>query len=125
MVKGQRGQVAHFVVIDAAHDDGVEFNGREAHARGGVQSGLCVVKFGEAGDLGEPFRAQRVQRDVEAAQARVPQVLGVAFQQHGVGGQAQVGDLRQGSQRPHQRHDILAHQWFAAGDPHLAQPAAR
>ena len=54
-------------------------------------------KIVAAGDLFESLAVERVQVNVEAAQAGIVQRLGLLVQQHGVGGQRQIldaGDAR-------------------------------
>ena len=72
---GEAGERDDFVFGEAADGDGVEANAFEADVLCGGDAGQHAVEAFAAGDLLEDFFAERVEADVEAAQAGAAQML--------------------------------------------------
>ena len=75
-------------------------------------------------DAQKALAVERIQMDVDAAQAGVIQRRASSGQQDAVGGQRQVADARNGRQLADEYRQVAAHQRLPAGDPQLgdAQP---
>ena len=121
-VVGQRHDVG---VRDAANADGVDLDGMKARLPSGGDAAQHPFQAVAAGDLAEALRVERVQADVDAAQAGVEQGLGVLGQEQAVGGQAHVADAGNPDEHPHQPRQVAAHQRLAAGETDFVDPQWR
>ena len=89
----------------------------------GLDAGQNLVEVAPARD-GAKFRGvERVQRDVDAAHAAVPQFAGKPCELRAVGGQRQFSQraaVEMARQRAHQRHHVAADEGLAAGQTQLS-----
>src|SRR5262249_2919918 len=83
----EAGQAHNLRFGDAADAGGGDLDGAKARAPGGVDAVDDSLQSVSPGKLPEAHRIQRVQADVDAAQASVIKGLGVLGQQDAVGGQ--------------------------------------
>ena len=99
--------------------------GSKARLLRGGDAGEHLLQAVAAGDLAEARRVERVEADVDAAQAGVEQGLGLLGEQEAVGGQADVADAGDLDQHPHQPRQVAAHQRLAAGQADLVDAQRR
>lgn len=95
-------------------------------ALGGVEPLHDAVEIAPAGDVAEFVAVERIERHVDAAHAAIGEFRGEFRKLRAVGGQRQLGEracAHMPAEVPHQRHDVLAHQRLAAGQPQLAHAA--
>src|SRR5262249_37941452 len=117
-------EIVDFVLIYALERHGIELDGK-AGADRGIEAGHDLRQITPAGDRLEALRIERVERNVDAANASSLELGGKLGQLAAIGGQGQfvqaaVAEVsRQAAEQP---HDVLAHQRFAAGNPQLADP---
>ena len=106
------------MVVDAAHDDGVDLERIEARGGGRVDSVEHRVEAVEARHLAEPLAIERVEADRDPVQAGGAERGRLGGQQDAVGRQRQVPDGRPGRQRRDERREIAPEERLAAGQPH-------
>src|SRR6185436_3551193 len=110
-------QIHQRVVVDAPLHHGVDLDGRESGA-------ACLFDtlehFAHATESTAHFRehlgVERVEADGNSLQPRRLELAGVLGEQHAVGGECDVLDVRQLCQVTDQVGEIGAQQRFAAGD---------
>ena len=107
---------AERVLLEPAHDDGVDLDRVEAEGERGVDAGERLLQATQAGDAGELIGVERVERDVDAVEPGVTQLGRQARQQGAVRGEGDVLDLGNGADLADERDDAVAHQRFAAGE---------
>src|SRR3954468_5720638 len=73
-----------------------------------------------AGPLEEAGALERVDRDVEAVDARAHELLGVALEQVAVRRDREVLDARHAGEHRGERREVAADEWLAAGQAHVA-----
>jgi hypothetical protein len=78
-----------------------------------------------AGELEEAVALERVDRYVDSADPGAHERPGVALKQVAVGGQRQVVEPLDRGEHPDQLGQLAAHEWLAAGQPHVADPEGR
>ena len=78
-----------------------------------------------ARELEEAVAVERVERDVEALDARGDERGGVALEQEAVGGQRQVAHARQRREHRDQARQVAPDERLAAGQPHVADAHLR
>ncbi len=116
-------QIERGVIVQAAFDDGVDLDRRQAGGDGGLDAAQDLIERAEAAaHAREDFSVQGVQADGHAAQAVGLQIDGMLPQQHPVGGERDVVDARNIGQIADQIREIRAQQRFAAGEAQLAHP---
>jgi len=115
-VTGQRNDVRFQQVL---HRDGIQLDACEAGLPGRRQACEHLVKLVAACDFEEARTVQRVDVNVEAAQAGLVEWRGKLLEQHAIGGESQVADAGNGGQAPDEQRKIPAHQRLAAGHPQL------
>ncbi len=117
-VAGEGGEGFHFVFVEAANEDGVDFRGAERRILGGVDSAHHGVIGAGAGDFFKLDGVERIEADVDAVQAGGDQRRDTFGQQVAVGGHGNVRDT-QFVQFAEECFGTCAHQGFTAGDAHL------
>ena len=91
-----RQQVEQRVIVDAALDDGVDLDRREARAARVLDAVEHFVDAAEAAaHLREHLGIERIEAHGDAIQAGRLELGGVLRQQHAVGGERDVLDARQ------------------------------
>ncbi len=127
VVEAELQQVGRLVLIEPAHQHGVDLDRGQSGGSGRGQRGQHVRQPPAAGQPLEGVRVQRVQRDVDPVEAGLGELAGAAGEPDPVGGH---GDLRARPQRRDPGDDLrqtLAQQRFSAGEADLpdAQPLHR
>jgi hypothetical protein len=64
-------EIENFVVVDAPHGHDIDFDGGKADFMGPLDPGPHLLESVVAGNLGKFFRDQRIQADVDAANAGI------------------------------------------------------
>ena len=125
LLAGEGSEVQDLVLVDAALQDAVELEGREARRAGGLEPrqhpGEGQVRVAEGL---EPVRTQGVEADGQAAQARRAEVGGQLRQQDAVGGEGQVLEAGHSRQHLHQQGQLPAQQGLAPGQADLGDAQA-
>jgi hypothetical protein len=111
---GELDEVGQFVVVHAAHDHGVELQGRESGAARGVNTFEDAIQFVAPRDYGEAIGPQGIEADGDAAKTRVAQRLCVVGEQDAVGGHRQILDRRIRGEAAHDVRQFAPQQRFAA-----------
>src|SRR5205814_8353104 len=100
-------ELREFVLIDALERDRVDLD-VETGRLGGVDAGQDLVELAPACDGAELVRIERVERDVDALDAKIDKFAGVFGQLRSVGGQRQlveVAGLEMARERGDERYD--------------------
>src|SRR5260221_6215565 len=117
-VAGEGGEGFHFVFVEAADEDGVDFCGAERRILGGVDSAHHGVIGAGTGDFFKLDGIERIEADVDAVQAGGDQGRNALGQEVTVGGHGNVRDT-QFIQFVQEGFRTRANQRFAAGDAHF------
>ena len=121
----ERDHLRQLVVVDAAHDDRVDFEGFEARAGRGVDAREHRGVFVRPRERLESAPVQRVQAHGDAAEPRAPERGGLLREEHAVRRHREVGERRRGGQTLHERRQAAPQQRFAAGDTDAVDARAR
>ena len=113
-------QAGRLVVVEVAHQHRVDLDGREPGGRSGREPGQHVGEPVAAGQFAEDLGSQRVERDVDPVEARVPQGGGAPVKADPVGGHRDLGARGERGCRGDDRDEVAAEQRLAAGEAHLA-----
>ena len=122
LVLCQSGQRFQLALVHAHLGHAVQLDRNAAFQRG-MDARLHGGKFIPGRDLCKQGGVQRIQTDVHAVQPGLQQGGQLLFQQDGIGGHGDLPDAGDGFQPLDQLLYALAHQRFAAGDPHGIHPA--
>lgn len=114
-------QVRQFMIVGAAQDDGVELDGRQSGVVGGGDARQDALEACDAGDLMEGVLFERIEADVDAAQARLRQRARLTCQGQAVGRQGQVLQAGDVGQAGDDLGQVVSRGGFAAGQPDFAQ----
>src|SRR5207249_212944 len=87
------------VLIGSTDHDAVDLYRRQTGVARGLQTGQDIAECVAPGHLGEPVPEERIDADVEAAQARVRERLDVTREHRAVGRHRQVVRLACGQHR--------------------------
>ena len=112
-------QVKCFVVVDAAHQHGVDLHGHQAERQSTVQAGEHVVEPVSARERHEGFPIQRVQTHIDAVQPRAGQCFDNLREADAVGGHGQLGTRTEVGEPSYQIHQTAAQQRLTSGEPDL------
>ena len=126
-VAPQVGDVDDLVVVHAPLDDAVDLHRVEARLLRGVDAVEHPLQVVAAGDGEEALAAERVERDVDAVEAGVAQLVGQQAEGGAVGGDREVGLLPgqrrvgrrgqpQAGQLRHEHRQVGPHGRLAAGE---------
>ncbi len=121
----KRDQVVDLVVVGPLQGHGVDLD-LKARRLGRLETGHDGRKIAPAGDGAEAVGLQRIEREVDAGDAGVLEVLGKALELAAVGGERQLIEhaAPQVACEPlDEPHDVLAYQRLAAGDAQLPHAA--
>jgi hypothetical protein len=89
-------QIQDLVIVDAALNDGIDLDRREARAAGRRDASQHVLQLTKpTGHLRKGIRIQTVQADRDALQSRRTQCRGMLREQHAIGRQRDVLQVRQ------------------------------
>ena len=102
-------EVDDLVVVHAAHHDRVDLDRREPGVERGVDAGEHAVELVAPREREEPLALQRVERHVDAPQARVGQVVRELGELHAVGRHREVDAERR--EHRDQPGDVRPHEW--------------
>src|SRR6266511_578606 len=86
----ERREVDGFVVVHAPHDNDVDLHGRQAGVDGGIDAVEDLSQRVPSRECLEAIRPQRIARHVDAAQARLGEVVGDEPERRAVGGERDV-----------------------------------
>ena len=114
------------VLVHILHGDSIDLD-RQASGLGGEDAVQRLLDLAPAGDAGEGFRVQRVERHVDPPHPRRIKSLGVLGELGAVGGDSELAEPTLADSRAEaleQPHHIAAHQRLAAGDAYLGGPQA-
>jgi hypothetical protein len=114
---GQRDDVGFDEVLDG---DGVDLDGAETEGLGLIEAGEDLGKVVAAGDVFESGAIERIEVDVQAAEAGAVEVFGLIFEEDSVGGERDVLDARDSDEFLDEDREVFADKGFAAGDTELA-----
>ena len=117
-------QIGHFVVVEAARDDAVEFDRVHTDCVRGFDAAPYVVEIPAPGDLPEPIRPQAVDADVDLAETGAGQRRRKLAQSDPIG---RHGDPLYAGDRPdrtHQFNHAAADSRLAAGQTDLVHTQA-
>src|SRR5690606_29003516 len=105
------------VVVAPTHADRVDIDRPEPrpHRRRDYYN-TAGARTRPAGDAVNAFWNERVQGDVDAGYAGVPQLLGHGREQHRIGGERDVLDPGDGADQLYEADQVAAHQRLAARD---------
>ena len=119
MLHGQRQKIPDFIIVDAAHQHGVQLQILKSGVLRCPDARKSVLQISPAGDFPESLRLQGVQTDVQPVHSGFPQGLRQLRQEAAVGGQAQLLQLRDGPQPPADIQNSPPHQRLPAGESDL------
>ena len=111
----------NLVLVHPLEGDRVEFDRKPRALRGG-DSPQHLPEFTPPGDRAKLVRIERVERDVDAADAAGDKLGGVFLELGPIGGDGQLVERparEMARQRAEQRHDPAPHQGLAASQPEL------
>jgi hypothetical protein len=118
-------QVQQRVIVDAPLHHGIDLDGREPGAPRRLDAFQHLADAAEtAAHLREHFRIERVQAHRDAVQARGLELGGVFRQQHAIGGERDVLDVRQLRQVADEIREVRPQQRLAAGDAQFLDAGA-
>jgi hypothetical protein len=121
VVRAVAEDVFDLLVVDAAHDDGIDANRGEADRACRRDAAQHLVEIA-SGHLLEDLGAQAVEADIEPAHAGTIQRLGERLHAGAVAGDGEIVEAGQGGQAGSQLGQVAPHQRLAAGDAHTADP---
>ena len=107
-----------FIVVDAAHHDGVDLERLEACGGGRVDAVEHGVETVEACQVAEALAIERVEADGDAVQSGRAQRGRLRRQQDAVGREGEVADAGPRRERSDERRQIPPQQRLAAGQAH-------
>src|SRR5439155_2632156 len=107
---------------NAADADGIDLDGFKPGAPGRVNALDHLVEPVAADQLTETGRVERVQTDVDAPQAGIVKRLGLRFQKHAVGRQADVAYAFNFAEHLHQPRQVPPQERLATGQTNLVDP---
>ena len=119
-------EVVDLAVVDALERHGVDLD-LQPGGLGGVDAVHHLGEAAPAGDAGELVGVERVERDVDPADAAVGELGGEAAELAAVGGEGELlerAGVEVAGHGAEEAHDPLADQRLAAGDPQLLHPEA-
>jgi len=111
------------MIIDAAHDDHVQFQLQSAPF-GGVNALPDLPQLAAAGDFCKGGRLQGIEADIEPVDAGSFEFLGCGSEQDAVGGQLNLVQPGDGTELLEKTDQAFTDQRFAAGDPDFFDPQA-
>ena len=114
------GEHGNLIIVKSADQDGVELDPIIAAVQRGFEPCQRVAQIADARDVAEFFRIQRIQTDVQAADACFPERFCQLRKQGAVGGHADFPDAVDGSGLRAEVYDVRLDQWFAARDAQFA-----
>src|SRR5690606_10955312 len=97
----------------------------EACGEGGIDAGEYPVEVSRPGDAPEAPGVEGVEADIDARNARGPEIPREHRQPGAVGGEYEFAHAGQGPHVPEQDEDVAAHQRLAPGDADLADAELR
>ena len=109
-------EVADLVVVLATHDDAVELDRSEIRGDRRIDAAQHAVEPGPPGDALETILAQRIERDVHAAQSGREQRRQLLLEQHGVGRKRDVVDAVDRIDAGDEAVQVAAHERLTTGD---------
>ncbi len=113
-------EAQHLVLGEPAQGDGVDLDRPQLGMRlGGLQAGEDAVQRVAPGELEEAVGGERVERDVDPAQAGGDEVGDLGLEQVPVGREREVVDARDRPDRLDQAPQLLADERLAAGEAHV------
>ena len=114
---GEVGQRLDFMIVDAADDDGVDFDRREAEFLRETDGLQHFAQAVAAGHLFEIRAVERIEAEPHAVQAGGAQRPGFLGEQETVRRHGEVVDAGNVRDAGHEILDIVAQERFAAGEP--------